>query len=62
MQRHRGMKQHGTGENCKGLKWDECEEEGNTRDEGEAVSEGKAKGLVGSLKSLSFILRAIGSH
>ena len=56
------MKQHGIGENCKGLKWDECEEEGNTRDEGEAVSEGKAKGLVGSLKSLSFILRAIGSH
>lgn len=56
------MKQRGIGENCKGLKWDECEAEGNTRDEGEAVSGGKAKGLVGSLKTLSFILRAAGSH
>lgn len=56
------MKQHGTGKNCKDLKWHEYQEGNNPRDEAEAVSEGKHEGLVGNLKSSDFILRASGSH
>ena len=38
------MKQHGTGEeSCKGLKWEDYEEERHSGDEAEAMSESKVR-------------------